>query len=112
EYAPVVDPAGGTCIRFSPDTDTFMNPFDLTDVADKANQAQLAFKIDAILALSSATMAEGREGLPEADKSILSRCVELAYMRCEDKGRLPVLGDFYELLLDQEEPEARDIALR
>ena len=112
EYAPVVEPAGGTCIRFSPDTDTFMNPFDLSDVADKANQAQLAFKIDAILALSSATMAEGREGLPEADKSIISRCVELAYMRCEDKGRLPVLGDFYELLLDQEEPEARDIALR
>ena len=112
EYAPVVEPAGGTCIRFSPDTDTFMNPFDLSDVADKANQAQLAFKIDAILALSSATMAEGREGLPEADKSIISRCVELAYMRCEDKGRLPVLGDFYELLLEQEEPEARDIALR
>lgn len=76
EYAPVVEPAGGTCIRFSPDTDTFMNPFDLSDVADKANQAQLAFKIDAILALSSATMAEGREGLPEADKSIISRCVE------------------------------------
>ena len=112
EYAPVVEPAGGTCIRFSPDTDTFMNPFDLSDVADKANQAQLAFKIDAILALSSATMAEGREGLPEADKSIISRCVELAYMRCEGKGRLPVLGDFYELLLEQEEPEARDIALR
>lgn len=89
-----------------------MNPFDLSDVADKANQAQLAFKIDAILALSSATMAEGREGLPEADKSIISRCVELAYMRCEGKGRLPVLGDFYELLLEQEEPEARDIALR
>ena len=112
EYAPVVEPAGGTCIRFSPDTDTFMNPFDLSDVADKANQAQLAFKIDAILALSSATMAEGREGLPEADKSIISRCVELSYMRCEDKGRLPVLGDFYELLLEQGEPEARDIALR
>lgn len=33
-------------------------------------------------------------------------------MRCEGKGRLPVLGDFYELLLEQEEPEARDIALR
>ena len=58
-----VEPAGGTCIRFSsPDTDTFMNPFDLSDVADKANQAQLAFKIDAILALSSATMAEGARG--------------------------------------------------
>ena len=81
EYAPVVEPAGGTCIRFSPDTDTFMNPFDLSDVADKANQAQLAFKIDAILALSSATMAEGREGLPEADKSIICRCGQSAFCR-------------------------------
>ena len=112
EYAPVVEPAGGTCIRFSPDTDTFMNPFDLADVAGKANQAQLAFKIDAVLALSSATMAEGREGLPEADKSIISRCVELAYMRCEKEGRLPILEDFYGLLIEQDEPEARDIALR
>ena len=66
-----------------------MNPFDLADVAGKANQAQLAFKIDAILALSSATMAEGREGLPEADKSIISRCVELSYMRCEEEGPPP-----------------------
>ena len=45
EYAPVVEPAGGTCIRFSPDTDTFMNPFDLSDVADEAPFAALAFKI-------------------------------------------------------------------
>jgi hypothetical protein len=112
EYAPVVEPAGGTSIRFAPDTETFMNPFDLSDVADKASQAQLAFKIDAILALSSATMAEGREGLPEADKSIISRCVENAYAQCGKEGRLPTLEDFHTLLLEQPEPEARDIALR
>ena len=38
----------------------------------------MAFKIDAFLALSSAMMAEGDEGLPEADKSIITRCVEAA----------------------------------
>lgn len=112
EYAPVVDPAGGVNIRFAPDTNTFMNPFDLSDVEDKASAAQMAFKIDAILALSGATMAEGREGLPEADKSIISRCVEMAYAKGEAAGRLPILQDFHELLLEQPEREARDIALR
>ena len=112
EYAPVVEPAGGTCIRFSPDTDTFMNPFDLSDVADKANQAQLAFKIDAFLALSSAMMAESSEGLPEADKSIITRCVEAAYARCSGGEGMPTLSDFHEILVEQPEAEARDIALR
>ena len=57
-------------------------------------------------------MAEGSQGLPEADKSIISRCVELAYERCGAAGRVPVLGDLYDVLLEQGEPEARDIALR
>ena len=112
EYSPVVAPAGGTCIRFAPDTDTFMNPFDLSDVSDMTNASQMAFKIEAILALSSATMAEGSQGLSEADKSIISRCVELAYERGANDGRMPTLGDFYDVLLDQPEAEARDIALR
>ncbi len=112
EYSPVITPAGGVNIRFAPDSSTFMNPFDLSDVSDKANASQLAFKIEAILALSSATMAEGAQGLPEADKSIISRCVELAYARGAEEGRTPTLGDFYEILKTQPEAEARDIALR
>lgn len=112
EYSPVVAPAGGRCIRFAADSDTHMNPFDLSDVADKADVSQLAFKIDAFLALSSATMAEGSQGLSEADKSIIARCVELAYERCSEEGRTPQLEDFYAILLEQPEREARDIALR
>ncbi len=112
EYSPVVAPAGGRCIRFAADSDTHMNPFDLSDVADKADVSQLAFKIDAFLALSSATMAEGSQGLSEADKSIIARCVELAYERCSGEGRTPQLEDFYAILLEQPEREARDIALR
>ena len=87
-----------------------MNPFDLTDVEGKADAAQMAFKIDAFLALSSAMMAEGAEGLPEADKSIITRCVEAAYAQAGD--RIPTLEDFYRVLVEQPEREARDIALR
>ena len=112
EYSPVVTCNGGESIRFAPDSGTHLNPFDLSDVAHQSTAAQMAFKIDAFLALSSATMAEGSQGLPEADKSIISRCVELAYARCADEGRLPLLGDFYSILREQPEPEARDIALR
>ena len=74
--------------------------------------AQLAFKIDAFLALSSAMMAESSEGLPEADKSIITRCVEAAYARCSGGEGMPTLSDFHEILVEQPEVEARDIALR
>ena len=72
----------------------------------------MAFKIDAFLALSSATMAEGGSALPEADKPIISRCVELAYARCAGAGRVPVLQDLYSILREQPEHEAAGIALR
>lgn len=112
EYSPVVEANGGECIRFAPDADTHLNPFDLSDVAHQSRSAQMAFKIDAFLALSSATMAEGDQGLPEADKSIISRCVERAYRDADEEGRTPLLGDFHRILKAQPEPEARDIALR
>ena len=112
EYAPLVEGNGGECIRFSPDSPTHLNPFDLSDVSHQSTASQMAFKIDAFLALSSATMAEGSQGLPEADKSIISRCVELAYSECAELGRLPLLGDFHRILSEQPEHEARDIALR
>lgn len=112
EYSPVVLANGGESIRFAPDSGTHLNPFDLADVAHQSPSAQMAFKIDAFLALSSATMAEGSEGLTEADRSIISRCVEAAYREAAESGRDPLLGDFYRILKRQPEPEARDVALR
>ena len=112
EYASVVVPNGGTSVKLGPGSGVHMNPFDLADVAGQSPAAQRAFKIDAFLALSGATMAEGSQGLPEADKSIISRCVELAYEACAAEGRVPILEDFYRILLEQPEREARGIALR
>ena len=97
----IFDPAG-----------EYGNLVDTADVADRADAAKLAYKTDAVLALSSALMAEGREGLPERDRSIIARCVGEAYRECARDGRLPTLGDFHAALLAQPEPEAADIALR
>ncbi len=44
---------GGVNVRLAPDSDTALNPFDLSDVEGRADAAQLAFKIDAFLALSA-----------------------------------------------------------
>ena len=112
EYGNLIEALGGVNVRLAPDADTSLNPFDLADVEGRADAAQLAFKIDAFLALSSAMMAESSEGLPEADKSIITRCVEAAYARHAGTDEMPTLTDFHEILLDQPESEARDIALR
>lgn len=112
EYGYLVEELGGACIALAPGTETVLNPFDTDDVSDRSDAAKLAYKTDAILALSSALMAEGREGLPERDRSIITRCVSDAYRRCADAGRLPTLGDFHGILREQPEREAEDIALR
>ena len=111
EYGTLVERIEGANVRFAPDSTTFMNPFDLSDVEGRADAAQMAFKIDAFLALSSAMMAEGAEGLPESDKSIITRCVELAYANATGTS-VPLLEDFYKIVRAQPEHEARDIALR
>jgi hypothetical protein len=112
EYSPVVEPCGGTTVRLGPGSEDHLNPFDLADVSGQSPSAQRAFKIDAFLALSAATMAEGSQGLPESDKSIIARCVEEAYEACAGEGRVPVIGDLYDSLSKQQEREAKAIALR
>lgn len=111
EYSPLTNAFGGVYFEMAPDTSTYLNVFDRSDVGDMGSQSQLAFKVDALLAMMAATMGEGNEGLSEADKSIISRVVQLSY---EQAGTMaePTLGDFYEIMLRQPEPEARDVALR
>lgn len=112
EYGNLVGALGGANVELAPGCSAVLNPLDTADVVDRADAAKLAYKTDAVLALSSALMAEGREGLPERDRSIIARCVGEAYRECAKDGRLPTLGDFHAALLAQPEPEAADIALR
>ena len=67
EYGNLVGALGGANVELAPGCSAVLNPLDTADVADRADAAKLAYKTDAVLALSSALMAEGREGLPERD---------------------------------------------
>ena len=111
EGRPVAEAGGGVSIRLAADSGQFMNPFDTKDVAALNEPLQKAFKVDAFLALSASMMAEGNQGLTQAERSIIARCVEEAYARSGVDGT-PVLEDFYNLLLEQPEAAAKGIALR
>lgn len=117
EYTVIAERYGGITQELSVKSNTYLNPFDTVDVADKTREEQIAFKIDALLAQASASATEAGQNLTEVEQSIIARCVELAYIKSSEskngkKSLNPTLGDFYEILLDQDEVEAKIIALR
>lgn len=112
EFGLLAEAFGGCNTVFSPDSSTYLNPLDLADVSDQSRPKQLALKIEAVLALCAASMAEGNEGLTDTERSVISRCVEAAYLTCDAEGRVPQLQDFYDALRRQPESEARVVALR
>lgn len=116
EYVPIAEHLDGTVLSFGVDSDTHLNPFDLTTLSEMSHEAQVSFKADAMLAQAAASAAEGGSGIDEAEKSIIDRAVTLAFNKAKRrKNKIPTLQDFYDVLLDEEkcpEPQARTIALR
>lgn len=116
EYVPIAEHLDGTVLSFGVDSETHLNPFDLTTLSEMSHEAQIAFKADAMLAQAAASAAEGGKGVDEAEKSIIDRAVSFAFEKAKRrKVKIPTLQDFYDVLLDEAkcpEPEARTIALR
>lgn len=113
EYTGIAQRYGGSVFNFAVGSRSYLNPFDTTSVEHLTPEAQLAFKQDAMLAQAGASAAETGRELSEEDQSIITRCVEEAFMQAREKGNQPpLLEDFYNLLLAQPEPEAKSIALR
>lgn len=114
EYTGIAKRYGGSVYNFSVGSNTYLNPFDTTSVDHMTKIEQVAFKTDAVLAQAGASAAEAGQSLSEEDRSIITRCVELAFQKAELRGddKSPLLEDFYAALLEQPEPEAAIIALR
>ena len=109
-YTGISSRYGGVTYNFAVDSDTYLNPFDTVSVESLSPDAQLAFKIDAMLAQAGASAAEAGRDLGEEDQSIITRCVQEAFF--DARQQPPLLEDFYNKLLEQPEPEAKTIALR
>lgn len=114
EYSLLTEHHEGTVFKFGVDSNTFLNPFDMMVNREQSREAQIANKIDAMIAQSSAAAADAGQGLTEEEQSIISRAVEICYAKAEKKkaGSVPLLSDFYDALNEQDENTAHTIALR
>ena len=111
EYAPLVNRLGGQVVQLSPVSSQYVNPMDINpDYSDEENP--LTLKSDFILSLCELIVAS-KDGLQPVEKTIIDRCTRLVYrdyLQDPDPEKMPVLGDLYALLNEQEEPEAKRLA--
>ena len=111
EYSPLVARFGGQVIKISPTSDQFINPMDINmNYSDDDNP--IALKADFILSLCELIVGN-KDGLRPVEKTVIDRCIRLIYQKYfENPGpeNMPILGDLYQALLAQEEPEAKHVA--
>ena len=113
EYGPLVKRFGdqGQVIDLSPTSSNYINPLDINlDYSDDENPITL--KSDFVLSLCDLIIG-GKDGLTPLEKTSIDRCTRLVYRDYLQDPRpenMPILGDLYELLRKQSEPEAQNIA--
>ena len=111
EYSPLIKALGGEIIHISATSDNHINAMDMnSEYGDGANPVIL--KSEFILSLCEQLI--GSNNLGAKQKSIIDRCTASVYRYYQQgnyQGTPPTLQDFYEELLKQREPEAKEIAL-
>lgn len=111
EYHPLVRRLKGTVIRVSPTSDHHINPMDIVlHAGDEENP--IALKSDFILSLCDLILG-GKDGLQPIEKTVIDRCVHLVYRDYLGDPRpenMPILQDLWELLKQQPEAEAKNLA--
>ena len=111
EYGPLVRALGGEVIHISADSKNHINAMDMeSGYADAENPVLL--KSEFILSLCEQLVGSGK--LSAKEKSLIDRCAQLVYrpyLKRGCAGPVPTLKDFHRELLEQPEPEAKDVAL-
>ena len=111
EYYPLVHALGGQVIHISSTSHDYINPMDINmDYSDDDNP--LGVKSDFILSLCELIMGS-RNGIEAEEKSVIDRCLPIVYQKYFENPipeNMPVLGDLYRCLREQEEVQAQRIA--
>ena len=117
EYFSLVQRLNGQVVRLSPAGKgmdgklQYVNPMDI-NLNYSEDDNPLALKSDFILSLCELVIG-GKEGLQPVDKTVIDRAVRNVYrpfLADPDPAKMPILGDLYDELLKQPEPEAARIA--
>lgn len=110
EYYPLVNRLKGQVIKISPTSPDYVNPMDI-NLNYSEDENPLSLKSDFILSLCELIVG-GKDGLKPVEKSIIDRCVRLIYadyLADPSPENMPILGDLYDALENQEEKEAQHI---
>ena len=113
EYGPLVEQFGeqAKVIDISPNSTNYINPMDI-NLDYSEDEDPITLKSDFMLSLCDLIIG-GKEGLSPIDRTVIDRCTRLVYRDYLQDPRpenMPILGDLYDLLLKQPEPEAQNIA--
>ena len=111
EYHKLVKAMGGEVINISATSNNHINALDINpEYGDGSNP--VVYKSEFILSIFEIILEGTILGAKE--KSIIDRCtasVYREYINNNYEGKVPTLKDFREVLLQQDEPEAKQIAL-
>lgn len=98
-------PEDSALVRLNADGKNHLNPMEVTFPADPET---ISAKSDLILSLVRDMEPSNSSGY---DKSLMDRCITAVYREGQQSGKMPTLATLREKLLQQPEPQARDIAL-
>jgi len=108
EYKPLIKELGGEVIKISATSDNHINALDMNKNYD--DKKPLVAKSEFILSLCEQIL----KNITPSQEAIIDRCTTEVYKYYEQgnfQGTPPTLNDFRDVLLRQEEKEAKDIAL-
>ena len=108
EYAPLVEAMGdlGSVIRVSAGGRDRLNAMYMVDGYGENNP--IVVKSEFIMSLIEQI---DKKGVGPQHKSIIDRCITYVYRNAADTGTVPTLCTLRDMLLEQPEPEAKQIAL-
>ena len=112
EYFDIAHTYGGTVVNMSTYTDNYVNPLDMDIWGLDLNDSKGLIREKGEFMLGLCEQCIG-ESLNSRQKSIIDRCVRKLYIDIVKNGdrHIPVMSDFYHILMEQPEEEAGDIAL-
>ncbi len=111
EYFPLVSRLGGQVVKISPSSNHYINPMNI-NLNYSEDDNPLSLKSDFILSLCELIVG-GKEGLQPVEKTIIDRCVRMIYQNYmiePIQSNMPILGDLYDSMREQKEPEAQHLA--
>lgn len=111
EYSALVQRFQGQVVKISPMSDQYINPMDI-NMNYSDDDHPISLKADFILSLCELIVG-GKEGLNPVEKTVIDRCIHQIYNRYfenPDPEKMPLLEDLYHALLQQSEPEAKNVA--